>query len=57
MVSETKLNDSFLEGRSSIESFHSPFRFDRNKNVEGIMMYVRVGIPVKLKVNIKKMFL
>ena len=29
MVSETKLDDSFLEGQFLIEVFHSPFRFDR----------------------------
>ena len=32
MVSETKLDDSFPEGQFLIRSFHSPFRFDRNRN-------------------------
>ena len=41
MVSETKLDDSFPEGQFLIDGFHSPFRFDRNKNGGGIMLYVR----------------
>ena len=44
IVSKTKLDDSFPEGQSLIEIFHSPFRFDRNKNVGGIMHYVREDI-------------
>ena len=47
MVSETKLDDSFPEGQFLIECFHSPFRFDRNKNSGGIMLYVREDIPAK----------
>ena len=34
MVSETKLDGSFPQGRFLIETFYSPFRFDRNKMVE-----------------------
>ena len=41
MVSETKLDDSFPEGQFLIEGFHSPFRFDRNRNCGGIMLYTR----------------
>ena len=41
IVCKTKLDDSFLEGQPLIEIFHSPFRFDRNKNIGGIMHYVR----------------
>ena len=48
MVSETKLDDSFPEAQFLIEGFHSPFRFDRNINGGGIMMYVREDIPTKL---------
>ena len=47
-LSETKLNDSFPEGQFLIDGFHSRFRFDRNKNVGGIMLYVREDIPAKL---------
>ena len=48
MVSETKLDGSFPEGQFLIEGFHSPFRFDRNKNGGGIMLYVREDIPARL---------
>ena len=48
MVSETKLDDSFPEAQFLIEAFHSPFRFDRNINGGGIMLYVREDIPAKL---------
>ena len=48
MVSETKLDDSFPHGQFLIEGFHSPFRFDRNINGGGIMLYAREDIPAKL---------
>ena len=34
----TKLDDSFPEGQSLIEGFHSPFRFDRKSNGGGITL-------------------
>ena len=40
MVSERKLDDSFPEGQFLIKSFHSPFRFDKNRNSGGFMLYV-----------------
>ena len=48
MVSETKMVDSFPEGQFLVEGLHSPFRFDRNKNGGGIMLYVREDILAKL---------
>ena len=48
MVSETKLDDSFPEAQFLVKGFHSPFRFDRNINGGGIMLYVRKDIPTKL---------
>ena len=48
MVSEMKLDDSFPEGQFLIEGFHSPFRFDCNRNGGGIMLYVWEDIPAKL---------
>ena len=44
----TKLDDSFPEGQSLIEGFHSPFRFDRKRNGGGITLYVQEDIPAKL---------
>ena len=42
------LDDSFPEAQFLIEGFHSLFRFDRNINGGGIMLYVRNDIPTKL---------
>ena len=41
MVSETKLDYSSPESQFLIENFHSPFRFYRNRNDGGIMLYLR----------------
>ena len=38
MKSETKLDDSFLQGQFLIESFHSPLRFDHNKTGGSILL-------------------
>ena len=43
MVSETKLDYSSPEGQFLIENFHSPFRFYRNRNDGGIMLYLRAS--------------
>ena len=48
MVSETKLDQSFPKDRFLIEGFHSPFRFDCNRNGGGIMLYIQEDIPAKL---------
>ena len=48
MASETKLDDSYPECQFLIKGFHSPFRFDRNRNGGGTMPYVRDDIPDKL---------
>ena len=60
MVCETKLDDSFPEGQFLIEGFHSPFRFDRNRNGGEIMLYVREDIPLNYLVMtfpVRKAFL
>ena len=48
MISETKLDDSFSGGQFFIEGYHTPFRFDRNGNAGGILIYVREDIPAKV---------
>ena len=48
MISETKLNNSFLEGQFLIEGYSKPCRIDRNSHAGGIMLYVRADIPSKL---------
>ena len=60
MVSETKLDDSFPKGQFLMEGFHSPFRFDRNRNGGGIMLYVREDTPLNYLVMtfpVRKAFL
>ena len=47
MISETKLDDSFPEGQFFLDGYHTPFRFDRNGNGGGILLYVREDIPAK----------
>ena len=39
MISESKLDESFPQGQFLIDGFHTPFRFDRNKNGGGILLY------------------
>ena len=51
MVAETKLDDSFPEAQFLIEGFHSLFKFDRNINGGGIMLYVQKDIPTKLLIH------
>ena len=48
MISQTKLDDSFPGGQFFIEGYHTPFRFDRNGNAGGILIYVREDIPAKV---------
>ena len=57
MISESKLNDSFPHGQLLIDGFHTPFRFDRNKNGGGILLYVREDIPAKISLRTKFDFL
>ena len=45
VMSESKLDDSFSHGQFLIDGFHTVFRFDRNKNGGGILLYVRENIP------------
>ena len=48
MISESKLDDSFPHDQFLIDGFHTPFRFDRNKNGGGILLYVREDIPTEI---------
>ena len=44
---ETKLGNTFPENQFCIEGFGKPYRFDRNRNGGGVMVYVRKDIPSK----------
>ena len=48
MISKTKLDNSFSGGQFFIEGYHTSFRFDRNRNVGGILLYIHKDIPTKV---------
>ena len=45
VISETKLEESFLTSLFLINGFKKPFRCDRNSNGGGILVYVRHKVP------------
>ena len=47
-VSETKIDDSFLNGNFLIDGFSTPYRLDRNSNGSGLMLFVREDISSNL---------
>ena len=48
MISETKAEPSFPTGQFHIHGLSEPYRFDRNSNGGGILMYIREDIPSKV---------
>ena len=48
MISETKLDDSFSDGLFFLDDFGAPFGLDRNRNGEGIMLFIGNDIPAKV---------
>ena len=48
MISETKIDESFLIDEFLIEGFHRPIRLDRDKNGGGILFYVRNNMTAVL---------
>ena len=48
MVTETKIDESFLISQFIIPGFTSPYRFDRTKDGGGILVYISENIPSKL---------
>ena len=44
-VSETKLDESFPTSQFLIDGFKKPFRYDRNTNGGGILVYFREKVP------------
>ena len=45
VISETKLDESFPTSQFLIDGFKKPFRYDRNSNGGGILVYVRDKFP------------
>ena len=48
MILGSKLDDSFPDSQILIEGFSKPFRLDRNRNVGGIMLFIRSDIRAKV---------
>ena len=48
MISDTKLDPSFPNGEFHSHDFSEPYRFDRNGNGGGILLYIREDVPSKL---------
>ena len=48
MISETKLDSSFPNGEFQIHRYSEAYRFDRNGNGGGVLVFIREDIPTKL---------
>ena len=48
MISETKLDNSFLTSQFLINGFTAPYRFDRNSKGGELLLYIREDIPSKI---------
>ena len=53
MISETKLDESFLVIQFLIDGYSVPFRFDRNGNGGGILFYIREDILLSIYQDIE----
>ena len=51
VVTETKLDSTFPTSQLLIKCYSESYRFDRNRNVDGILIYTREDIPSKLLAN------
>ena len=48
ILTETKLDETFLTSQFLMDGFSKPYRFDRNKHGGGVMIYIRDTIPSKI---------
>ena len=48
MISETKVDDSFLDGQFFLAGIGAPFCLDQNRNGRGIMLFIKNDIPAKV---------
>ena len=48
ILTETKLDETFLTSQFLMDGFSKPYRFDRNKYGGGVMIYIRDTIPSKI---------
>ena len=48
IITETKLDDTFPVSQFHIDGFSKPYRLDRNRNGDGVIIYMREDIPSKI---------
>ena len=48
MISESKLDYSFLDSQFLIEGFGKPFRLDRNRDGGGITLFIQSDVIAKV---------
>ena len=48
IVTETKLDSTFPTSQFVIDGYSEPYRFDRNRNGGGVLIYIRKDMPSKL---------
>ena len=48
LISETKLDDSFPPAQFLFKGFRAPYRFDRNSEGGGLLLYIREDMPSKI---------
>ena len=53
MISERKLDDTFPVDQFVLEVFSKPFKIDRNKNGDGILLFGHEHIPARF-ISIEK---
>ena len=54
LISETKLDDSFLIAQFQMKGFSVPYRYDRNEKGGGLLLYIREDIQSKLLISKSK---
>ncbi len=47
IIAETKIDNTFPTSQFTIEGFMKPYRYDRDRNGGGLLIYVRERAPVK----------
>ncbi len=53
IIAETKIDNAFPTSQFAIEGFLKPFRYDRNQNGGGLLIYARERAPVKELTQLK----
>ena len=48
VLTEIKFDETFLISQFLTDDFSKPYRFDRNKHGEGVMVYIPDTIPSKI---------